>query len=211
MDLRIEGLSDGAWIPERLAFAVPNAETHMQLGSNLNPEIAWQNVPAGTRTLVLLCYDDDVPARPDDVNQEGRTIPRDFPRTRFYHWVVVDLPPGAERIREGSACNGVTPRGKQESVGPMGSRQGLNTYTDFLAGDAEMAGKYYGYDGPCPPWNDERLHHYRFELFATDFDKCPVEGAFTGAEVESALQGHILGSAQVTGVYSLYPPLLEKR
>lgn len=42
---------------------------------------------------------------------------------------------------------------------PAGSRQGLNDYTAFMAG-SEMAGDYFGYDGPCPPWNDERLHHY---------------------------------------------------
>lgn len=211
MEVEIEGLSDGGWIPERHAFAVPDAEAHMRFGSNRNPAIRWHHVPAGARTLVLLCYDDDVPARADDVNREGRTIPEDFPRTRFYHWVVVDLPSGAEEIPEGSVADGVTRGGKRETEGPAGSRQGLNTYTDFMQGDPDLGGRYFGYDGPCPPWNDERMHHYHFVLFATDLEHCPVTGEFTGAEVEAALEGHVLARAEVVGRYSLYPPLLGAR
>src|SRR3546814_13406313 len=29
-----------------------------------------------------------------------------------------------------------------------------------------MEGRYLGYDGPCPPWNDERVHRYHFEVIA---------------------------------------------
>ncbi|GIS40711.1 MAG: hypothetical protein Ct9H90mP13_05570 [Pseudomonadota bacterium] len=35
---------------------------------------------------------------------------------------------------------------------PSGSRQGINDYTKFMAGDPEMQGNYFGYEGPCPPW-----------------------------------------------------------
>ena len=68
-----------------------------------------------------------------------------------------------------------------------------------------MAGQYFGYDGPCPPWNDERLHHYHFVLYATDLARCPVEGAFTGQQVRTALAGHVLAEAKLTGTYSLNP------
>ena len=70
-----------------------------------------------------------------------------------------------------------------------------------------MGGQYYGYDGPCPPWNDERLHHYRFTLYATDLARCPVDGAFGCADVQQALQGHILDEASITGSYTLNPAL----
>jgi phosphatidylethanolamine-binding protein (PEBP) family uncharacterized protein len=43
-----------------------------------------------------------------------------------------------------------------------------------------MAGEYYGYDGPCPPWNDERVHTYVFTLYALDIPRLPLEGRFTG-------------------------------
>ncbi|MGH8161972.1 MAG: YbhB/YbcL family Raf kinase inhibitor-like protein [Gammaproteobacteria bacterium] len=210
MELTIRGLEDGGWIPERFAFGVPDAAEHMRLGENCNPGIAWHGSPPGTRSLVLIVHDDDVPARADDVNQEGRTIPQDFARTRFYHWVMVDLPPGAEEILEAAASREVTPHGKDKAQGPKGGRQGLNGFTGFLEGDPDMAGKYFGYDGPCPPWNDERMHRYHFTLYATDFDPFPLEGEFDGTQVEAALEGHVLGSARVTGRYSLYPPLMEK-
>ena len=72
----------------------------------------------------------------------------------------------------------------------------------------DMEGDYLGYDGPCPPWNDSIIHHYHFVLYATDLERCPVEGAFTGSEVEAALAGHVLAEARVVGTYALNPALL---
>ena len=70
-----------------------------------------------------------------------------------------------------------------------------------------MGGQYFGYDGPCPPWNDSIVHHYHFVLYATDLRRCPVEGAFTGADVERALEGHVLSEVQITGTYTLNPDI----
>lgn len=68
-----------------------------------------------------------------------------------------------------------------------------------------MAGDYYGYDGPCPPWNDERRHRYLFTLYALDMARCPVEGRFTGAQVLKAIAPHVLNKASLTGLYTLNP------
>ena len=68
-------------------------------------------------------------------------------------------------------------------------------------GRRAAGGVYLGYDGPCPPWNDEIPHHYHFVLYATDLERCPVEGAFSAEDVETALIGHVLASAKVTGLY----------
>ena len=46
-----------------------------------------------------------------------------------------------------------------------------------------MGGSYYGYDGPCPPWNDSIPHHYLFTLYALDIEQCPVEEGFGGPQV----------------------------
>lgn len=211
MKLKSDAIADGGFIPERLAFGIPDGKGRMRLGANRNPDLSWGNVPSDARSLVLLCYDDDVPARADDVNSEDKTIPEDFPRTRFYHWVMVDIPVDLRQIDEGSCSDGITPHGKHNPIGPKGSRQGLNNYTEFMAGNSDLQGQYFGYDGPCPPWNDRRMHHYQFVLHAVDFARCPVEGKFSGAQVESAIEGHSLGSAGLTGSYSLYVPLLEKR
>ena len=70
-----------------------------------------------------------------------------------------------------------------------------------------MAGDYFGYDGPCPPWNDSIVHHYVFTLYALDVPRCPVEGNFTGPQVLRAIEGHVLDRASITGTYSLNPTL----
>ncbi len=68
-----------------------------------------------------------------------------------------------------------------------------------------MAGNYFGYDGPCPPWNDSIVHHYHFTLYALDFERSPVGGEFTSYSVLEAMEGHILETAILTGTYSLNP------
>ena len=94
-------------------------------------------------------------------------------------------------------------KGKQQPAGPAGARQGLNDYTGWFAGDAQMGGDYYGYDGPYPPFNDLRVHRYFFRLFALDVAALDLPARFTAADVERAMQGHVLGEALVYGTYSL--------
>ncbi|MDH3521010.1 MAG: YbhB/YbcL family Raf kinase inhibitor-like protein [Myxococcales bacterium] len=200
-----ESFEDGGALPARLAFGKPHAEQHVALSDNRSPHLAWSDLPKGTRSLVIVCSDPDVPTLPDDVNREGVTVPRELPRAPFYHWGLVDLAPDAEPLAEGEFSNGVTPRGKQAAAGPRGVRQAANDYTQWFAGDADMAGTYYGYDGPCPPWNDERVHHYRFTLYALDVPRCAVDGTFRAPDVLAAIEGHVLAQASVTGTYAIYP------
>jgi hypothetical protein len=192
-------------IPEEFAFGAPDPAQHLRLSSNRNPHLRWTGVPSGARSLVLLCVDTDVPTRPDDVNKEGRSVPATLPRADFIHWVMVDIPPTVTEIKAGACSDGIVARGKQSPRGPGGSRQGLNDYTHWFAGDAEMGGQYFGYDGPCPPWNDELLHHYHFILYATDLDRCAVEGAFTAQQVKQSISGHVLAECRLTGTYTLNP------
>ena len=70
-----------------------------------------------------------------------------------------------------------------------------------------MAGTYGGYDGPCPPWNDELVHHYTFTVHALDVASLGLSGDFGLAEVRTAMEGHVLASASVTGTYTLNPAL----
>ena len=208
MHLMSSSFGHGLRIPVEHAFCAPDPAQHVRLAANRNPHLRWTGVPSTARSLVLLCVDPDVPTRPDDVNTEGRIVPADLPRTDFYHWVMVDMPPSVTEIAAGAASDGVTPRGKREPRGPGGARQGLNDYTLWFAGDAEMGGDYFGYDGPCPPWNDALLHHYHFVLYATDLARCPVEGQkFTGSQVKDAIAEHVLAEARLTGTYTLNPAL----
>ena len=209
MKLNIKEFSQNTSIPAEFAFAIPDIAQHVALSENKNPSLSWTNAPAETKSFVLLCVDSDVPSKPDDVNQEGREIPSDLPRTNFYHWVMVDIPKSISNIEAGSCSSKVIAHGKKKPEGPKGSRQGINDYTQWFNGDEAMHGEYYGYDGPCPPWNDSIMHHYHFVLYATDLERCNVDGAFTGPDVKSALEGHILAQAEVTGTYSLNPRLIS--
>lgn len=192
-------------IPGRCAFAVKAPKGHVRLSDNMNPELTWSGAPAATRSFILICTDPDAPTQPDDVNQEDREVPLKLPRTTFMHWALIDVPPSITSLEEGEVSRGVTARGKTSPPGPEGSRQGVNDYTGWFQGDADMAGTYLGYDGPCPPWNDSVPHHYHFDVFAIDLDALPLQHPFTAADVLKALEGHILDSARLTGRYSLNP------
>ena len=207
MKLRTTAFADMATIPGECAFGVIDPEKHVRLSTNRNPDFAWQDVPVGTRSLALICHDPDVPSRGDDVNQEGRAVPASLPRVDFFHWVLIDLPPNAAPIGRGEFSSAVTPRGKPGPGAPRGARHGINDYTMWFAGDKDMAGNYFGYDGPCPPWNDEVVHHYVFTLFALDVPRLHVAEVFSGADARKAMAGHILAQASVTGLYSLNPNL----
>ena len=85
----------------------------------------------------------------------------------------------------------------------QGARQGLNDYTGWFEGDADMGGDWHGYDGPYPPGNDLRLHRYFFRLFALDVERLELPSPFTAADVFRAMRGHVLAEASTHGTYSL--------
>jgi hypothetical protein len=205
MKLRSDSWSDGEPIPERYAAGRIEPKGGVAFSANVNPHFAWSDLPSGTRSLALICHDFDVPSRGDDVNQPGREVPADLPRVDFFHWVLVDLPASAVGVNVGEFSSSVVPRGKPGPDAPHGARQGINDYTGWFAGDKDMAGDYYGYDGPCPPWNDEIPHRYVFTVYALDVARLGVEGAFGGADVRRAVEGHVLAQAAITGRYTLNP------
>ena len=200
-----DSFADGGAIPPHYAFCAPDPSARVKLSQNRNPHLAWSDLPKGAQSVVIICHDPDVPSKADDVNQEGRTIPASLPRVNFVHWVLVDMPASGSPIRDGEFSGGVTPKGKSGPLGPRGTRQGVNDYTAWFASDKDMSGNYFGYDGPCPPWNDTIPHHYVFTLHALDVEKCGVIGIFKGADVLAAIKGHTLAQAKLTGVYSLNP------
>lgn len=206
MSIEVSGVREGAPIPGELAFCVPAAEGHIAMGANRNPRVAWRDAPAEARSFAVLCIDTDAPTDPSDVNVDGVTVPASLPRAEFSHWVLVDIPATATAIAEGADSDGVVAHGKPVGPTPHGVR-GRNDYTSWFAGDATMAGTYGGYDGPCPPWNDELVHHYTFTVVALDVASLGLSGDFGVAEARAAMEGHVLDSASVTGTYTLNPEL----
>lgn len=206
MKLEVGGLTNQHPIPEIYAFGVFNEADHMSFGRNRNPELIWSGAPEGTRSFVVMMFDEDVPSVADDVNQEGKTISKDLPRVDFFHWLLVDIPATITQIAEGTDSDGVIPKGKPATTDGIG-KPGVNTFTHFLAGNPDMAGTYTGYDGPCPPWNDELMHRYHFEVHALDVESLNLSDGFEGDAVRQAMEGHVLDSARVSGTYTLNPAL----
>lgn len=208
MHLRTPAFEDGEAIPPQYALCVADPDAGATLGTNRNPSISWEEVPEGAETLVLICFDRSAPPKTefDRAVEAGEPIPADVARPGFYHWALVDVAP-TTTIEEGSLSDGVTARGKDGPDGPEGTRSGVNDYTGWFAGDADMEGTYFGYDGPCPPPMDSIVHEYVFTLYATDLERCPVEGDFTARDVLQAIEGHVLAEASVVGTYSLNPAL----
>jgi Raf kinase inhibitor-like YbhB/YbcL family protein len=205
MKLFSPSFADGEFIPSEYALCIPVPGAHLTLAPNRNPTLSWSDLPPATQSLALVCYDCDAPTKPEDINKEDCMIPADQRRTNFYHWVLVDIPPTLPGIRTGEFSEGLSRHNKQGPETRYGTRQGLNNYTEWFQSDPDMAGKYFGYDGPCPPWNDTIPHRYVFTLYALDVKRCPVEGEFTAVDVLAAIEGHVLGKASVTGLYCLNP------
>ncbi len=211
MKLWSDSWVNGERIPTRYAAGKPDIAAGVTFSDNLNPHLEWSEVPVGTKSFALICHDFDVPSKGDDVNQLGREVPADLPRVDFFHWVLVDLPPRPTVIEEGQFSRGFVARGKPGPVvadSGTGARHGLNDYTGWFASNADMAGNYFGYDGPFPPFNDSLVHHYVFTLYALSVARAPVEGIFTGPQVRQAIFPHGLAEATHSGTYTINRRLL---
>lgn len=104
----------------------------------------------------------------------------DAPAGTWVHWVLYNLPPTVSRLPENVPKTETLP----ELAGALQGR------TDF---------RRPGYGGPCPPPGP--AHRYFFKLYALDASLKLKPGA-TKADVEAAMKGHLLGTAQLTGTYA---------
>ena len=206
MSVTSDAFNDGDPIPERYAFCVPCTENHSKMSTNISPQLSWSGAPDNTKSFTVICVDVDVPTVFDDVNSEVRSIPADMPRQDFYHGLLVDVPATLHSLAEGAESEGSVAGGKSPGSVAHGIR-GINDYTMFMATNPDMAGDYGGYDGPCPPWNDELLHHYEFQVYALDVESLGLDdnGDFRGPDVMAAMQGHILAKGKIVGTYTQNP------
>ncbi|MGB3872354.1 MAG: YbhB/YbcL family Raf kinase inhibitor-like protein [Stenotrophomonas sp.] len=202
MKLSSQSFDNGQPIPAEFAAGGSDG-----FAGNRNPQLGWSEVPDGTRSFALICVDPDAPTVAELVGRDDVGIPLDQPRGHFIHWVMVDIPASLRELAAGSCSEGFSARGKQPPPGPAGSRQGLNDYSGWFAADPALAGNYRGYDGPYPPFNDERLHRYFFRLYALDVERLPLQDDFTAADAHRAMHGHVLAEAAIHGSYTLNPAL----
>jgi Raf kinase inhibitor-like YbhB/YbcL family protein len=59
-----------------------------------------------------------------------------------------------------------------------------------------------GYMGPCPP---SGVHHYHFTLMALDVPTLGLQAGATKADVEKAVEGHVIGKTELVGTYQRQP------
>jgi Raf kinase inhibitor-like YbhB/YbcL family protein len=95
----------------------------------------------------------------------------------FTHWVLFDIPPATKELPEGF---------QPGSVGVSGN-------SGF---------RRAGYGGPCPP---SGAHHYHFILSALDVATLGLQPGATKADVEKAIQGHLIGTTELVGLYQRQP------
>ena len=198
----LPALTAQAPIPAQYAFCIEDGKGKGTFGKNKSPQIKWEGAPKGTQSFAIITHDPDVPSKGDNVNQEGKSVSKDLPRVDFYHWVLIDIPASTTELALGTDGQGVKAGGKTPGKRKYGTR-GLNNYTDWFASHEKMKGKYGGYDGPCPPWNDEIVHHYHFTVYALDVPSLNIQGDFKGPDALQAMKGHILAQSSFIGLYKL--------
>lgn len=101
----------------------------------------------------------------------------DAPGGTFTHWVIFNIPGDTLGLEE------AIPATSQLSSGALQGRNDFGTV---------------GYRGPCPPTGSP--HHYHFVVYALDITLDLSAGA-SKAQVESAMQGHLLDQAELVGIY----------
>lgn len=189
LQIKVEGIEGGAAIPEKYALCQPDGKGKSKGGENIRPTIRWGHAPDDTRAFAVVVTDPDVPAVFDNAGKEGKVVKHDAKRQLFYHWALADIPANITEI-EGGPSRESPPLGKAAS----GS---LEKYVDNPT----------QYGGPCPPWNDERVHHYTFTVYALGVPSLNLTDTATAAEVEAAAKKHAIATASVTGTYTLNPDL----
>jgi Raf kinase inhibitor-like YbhB/YbcL family protein len=98
------------------------------------------------------------------------------PKRIWVHWVLYNIAPSLTELAEGVGHSPV----------PPGAREGLNDSGDL------------GYEGPCPPIGRHRYFH---RLYALDAALPDLGPRGTRAQLDAAMAGHVLATAELMGTY----------
>ncbi len=97
------------------------------------------------------------------------------PKMTWVHWLLYNIPPTIAELDESISTDAL----------PAGTLEGKNDW------------KRTGYGGPCPPIG---RHRYFYKLYALDI-VLPDLGKPDKKQLEEAMQGHIIGKAELIGTY----------
>lgn len=108
----------------------------------------------------------------------------DAPRGTWVHWILFNIPAGVTEFQENI------------EYFAQGEKQGMNSWEEHNIEGGKRGNVKYG--GPCPP---SGKHRYFFTLYALDCELTVAEGVKKD-DLLKAMEGHILGSAQLVGFYA---------
>ncbi|MBH2869688.1 kinase inhibitor [Serratia marcescens] len=121
-------LQDGGKLPQAQVFN--DMGYH---GDNLSPHLAWDGVPAGTKSFVIAVYDPDAPTG-----------------SGWWHWIVANIPADVRELPQGA--------GSGKAPLPAGA---LQTRTDFgsagYGGAAPPEGESHRYQFTVHALDVERI------------------------------------------------------
>lgn len=83
MKLISKDFKDGDKLPHRHVFNGMGYD-----GDNISPHLVWDDVPTGTKSFVVTCYDPDAPTG-----------------SGWWHWVVVNLPADTRVLPQGAGSH----------------------------------------------------------------------------------------------------------
>ena len=141
---------------------------------NEQPPLAIWGIPDEAKSLALIMDD------PDAMEAVGKV---------WVHWVVWHIIPDENDSRSGTRHDEI------EDLFMDCGNKGTDSYYEGLTDFGE-----HGYGGPAPP---DKRHTYVFKLYALDCKELTcADGVATKAEVEKAMEGHIIEQTQLTGTYA---------
>ncbi|MDX1949566.1 MAG: YbhB/YbcL family Raf kinase inhibitor-like protein [Rickettsiales bacterium] len=186
-NVKVENLENGLVLPSDFAYC----EGKDKDGKNIRPEISWKNAPEGTKSFAVFVIDPDVPTDFTDANKQDKIIPATLARQNFFHFGMVNIPADISKIERGEG------RGQAKQQ-PKFGRLAINDYAAFYEPDAN----FIGWDGMCPPWNDEKVHRYIFVVYALKVEDIVVGKQFMAKEVFKKIADNAIGYGYQFGMFT---------
>jgi len=156
----------------------PDGEIPRKCGyknGNVSPHLTISGIPEGTKSLALIMDD------PDAMEPAGKV---------WVHWVFWNFDPTPFYNQHGKYKAEITEDFRRETYKILTGKEDLTEgITDF----GEI-----GYGGPAPP---DKRHTYVFKLYALD-SELDLPDKSTKADLEKAMEGHIIEQTQLTGTYA---------
>ena len=190
-----EFTNNGMLSVKHAACKLSASQQQVVFGENTNPALKWDDAPAKTKSFVLIVTDPNVPLDRRNVNVAGKTISKAAPRQTVYHWIITNIPSDIHSIKAGVA-SAKSANENKPVIKLSNSCASIVSYTDKKA----FAKSYVG---PCPPSNDERTHHYIFNLYALNVSSVPQ--GLTKKQLIKFVKQHALKKARLVAIRSNNP------